>query len=116
MERQVTFSCSLKPIARLQELSQRLFLGRPRFRPPVVLPARQRRQRHQDRLGATAGLETEAGAAVVEQVELDVATATVELEAALALGPGCRAPPLGDRQVSGQNVIADAALEGEARS
>ena len=44
-------------------------------------PLRQRRQAHQDGVDVAAGLEPEKGAAVVEQVELDVAAA--ELEQAL---------------------------------
>jgi hypothetical protein len=42
-----------------------------------------RRPRHQDRLDIAAGLQTERRAAVVEQVELDIAAATNELMAPL---------------------------------
>src|SRR5690242_18153779 len=50
-------------------------------------PLHDRRHRRQDRLDITAGAQTENGAAVVEQVELDIAAAAHELFLALGLGP-----------------------------
>jgi hypothetical protein len=50
-------------------------------------PSGERRQRHQDRLDIAAGLEPELGAAVVEQVEFDIAAAADELMAPLFVGP-----------------------------
>ena len=47
-------------------------------------PARLGRQRHQDRLDVAAGHQAELGAAVVQQVELDIAAAAHQL--VLALG------------------------------
>ena len=52
---------------------------------PVVFPARERRQRHQNRFGAAAGLQAERSAAVVYEIEFDITPATIQLEAALAL-------------------------------
>ena len=62
-------------------------------------PAHARRQRHQDRLGAPAGLQAEDRAAVVDEVELDVAAAPDLLPAPLGLAVGQVPPPLDDRQV-----------------
>ena len=59
-----------------------------RGRRPDQRPLRHRRQRHQHRLRVVAGLQPEAGAAVVEQVELGVAAALHQLRLALCLGPG----------------------------
>src|ERR1700693_4144321 len=50
-------------------------------------PLHHRRQRGQDRLDIAAGLEAENGAAVVEQVELDIAAAADQLLFALGLVP-----------------------------
>ena len=62
-------------------------------------PGRLRGQRHQDRLDIAAGLEAEQGAAVVEQVELDIAAAADQLVAALLVGP--RLGPCGARTIAG---------------
>ena len=79
------------PVARPQEVAVEPRLGRARLGPPVVAPGDDRRHRHQDALGAPARLQAEQRAAVVDQVELDVAAAAVGLEVALALAVGrCR--------------------------
>src|ERR1700744_1133086 len=51
-------------------------------------PLHLRRHRRQDRIHIAAGLEAERGAAIVEQVELDVASATDQLLFAVGRGPG----------------------------
>jgi hypothetical protein len=71
----------------------------------LVGPAGQRRHRQQDRLGAPARLQAEVGAAVPDQVELDITPAPVELEVALALAVGQGAPALDDRQVGAQEGV-----------
>src|SRR5688572_32447230 len=81
---------------------------------PVVFPARERRQRHQNRFGATAGLQAERSAAVVDEIEFDITPATIELEAALALAVLRGASARDDRQIRGEEMIADAALISEA--
>jgi hypothetical protein len=53
---------------------------------PVVAPVGHGGQGHEDRFGASLGLEAEDGSPVVDQVELDVAAASVELEVALRFG------------------------------
>src|SRR5690606_23394001 len=89
-------------------------LGAARLRLIAILPAYSRWQAHQDRLGAAAGLQAEQRSAVEHQVEFDVATATVQLELALALAPGHAAAALDDRQVGIEEGIADRALIAEA--
>src|SRR6185436_20888590 len=74
---------------------------------PVVAPGDQRRQRHQDRLGAAARLQAEQRAAVVDEVELDVAPAAIRLEGALALAEGMLPALLDDRRIGGQEMVAD---------
>src|SRR5215831_17882369 len=66
-------------------------------------PCRFGRQRHQDRLDIAAGLQAEHRAAVVEQVELDVAAAADELVTALLGGPGLSHPGPHDRREDGEN-------------
>src|SRR5262245_42373459 len=50
-------------------------------------PPHHRRQRGQDRIDVSAGAQTKDRAAVVEQIELDVAAAPDELLLALGLAP-----------------------------
>src|SRR6185503_15065218 len=51
-------------------------------------PPDQWRHGREDRLDIAAGLQAEDGAAVVEQVELHIATAPDELLLAVGIGPG----------------------------
>src|SRR5207302_224499 len=75
-------------------------------------PAHQRREAHEDRLGVAAALEAEQRAAVVDEVEFDVAAAPAQLCGAILLGPGNAAAPLDQRHVRGQEGLADASHEG----
>src|SRR5689334_18496951 len=61
-------------------------LAAARLRLVIVDPAHQRRQRHQNRFGAPASLQTEVRAAIIDQIEFDVAPAPDQLKLALALG------------------------------
>src|SRR5436189_1746278 len=90
---------TLHPIARLEKVGVELFFRRAGGGLPVVAPLDARRERHEDRLGAAAGLQAEQGAAVVDQVELDVAAAAVGLEAALALAVRRVLSFIDDRQI-----------------
>ena len=81
---------------------------------PVVFPAHQRRQGHQDRFGAPAGLQTKQRAPVVNQVELDIAAPPVELEVPLPLTPGHGLATGDDGPVGGHITVADGPQEGEA--
>src|SRR5262245_39423342 len=58
-----------------------------RFAATGSRPLHQRRQRGEDRLDVAAGLQPEHRAAIVEQVELDVAAAADELLLAVGLVP-----------------------------
>src|SRR6185312_9531990 len=102
------------PVPRHQERLVEARLGSPRLRLPVVAPAHQRRQRHQDRLRAPAGLEAEERAPVPHQVELHITAPPVELEVPLPLAVGGVPAPLDDGHIGGEEVVADALEEGEA--
>src|SRR5690606_1664572 len=88
-------------------------LGAAVLRLEAVFPAHARGQAHQDRLGPATALQAEQRAAVVDQVELDVAAAAVELELALALAIGGVLATLHDRQVGIEEAVADRAQVGE---
>src|ERR1700730_7119036 len=76
-------------------------------------PCRFRRQRHQDRLDIAAGLQAECGAAVVEQVELDIAAAAHELVASLLRRPGLPHPVPHDGREDGEEGVPDRSDKGE---
>src|SRR5882762_6452783 len=80
---------------------------------PIVIPSGERRHRHQNRLGAAAGLQAEQGSPIVDQIEFHIAAAPVQLEPALSLAVGLILAALEDGHVGGQKVIAYAAREGE---
>ena len=77
----------LQPVPGLQEVLEQPGFGCPRSRGVAVFPADQRGQAHEDGFGAPAGFDAEPGAAILQQVELDVAAAPVELPVALPGGP-----------------------------
>src|SRR5690606_12669268 len=97
-----------EPVARHQVVVQAR-LEAARLGRVAVFPAHQRWQAHQDRLGAAAALQPEVGASVVDQVELDVAAAPVQLELALPLAPGRVLAAFDDRQVGIEETVADRA-------
>src|SRR5207342_1190559 len=101
-----------QPVARPQVIGQSR-LGAAGFRGEAVFPAHPRRQAHQDRFAASARLQPEQRAAVVYQVELDVASAPVQLELALAFAMRHAAATFDDRQVGIEETIADRAQVGE---
>src|SRR3569833_1355168 len=76
-------------------------------------PPRQRRQGHQDRLDIAAGLQPEDRAAVIEQVELDIAAAPFQLVGAVLLGPRLVHMLPHDRLIGLEKTLADIACEGE---
>src|SRR5690606_29588719 len=76
-------------------------------------PGDQWRQRHQDRVRVAAGLEAELGAAVVQQVELHVAPAPLQLIGALGVGPGAIHVPRDQPRVDVEERLADLAGERE---
>src|SRR5205807_1024446 len=78
---------------------------------PVVAPRGARRQRHQDRFGTPAGLQAEQRAAVVHQVEFDVAAAPVGLEVLFCFAVWHLSTAFEDRPISVQKVISYGAGE-----
>src|SRR5512146_2455267 len=70
-------------------------------------PAHERREAHEDRVDVTPALQAEERAAVVDQVELDVAAAPAQLRRAIRLRARRGAAPLDDRDVGGEEGRAD---------
>src|ERR1039458_9350024 len=81
-------------------------LRRSWYRAPVVVPADQRRQGHQNRLGATARLQAEQCAAVVNEIEFHVSAAPIELKISLALAPWLVHAAFHAGHVSRKDVLA----------
>src|SRR6185369_12166815 len=77
----------------------------------ALWPRGFRRQRHQDRLDIAAGLQPEAGAAVVQQVELDIAPAPDQLMATLFRRPRPVHPLPNDGGIDLEKRLADTAAE-----
>src|SRR5688500_8958540 len=105
------------PLARRAQHGERGGLGAAGLGLVPVLPARLERQRHQDALDAPAGAQAEARAAVVHQVELDVAAAAQPLPPPLALAPRRADAPADQRQVGGHEggrAVRDEGEEGLA--
>src|SRR5215831_18815327 len=78
-------------------------------------PLHQRRQRGENRIDVAAGTQPEDGAAVVEQVELDVAAAPDELVLALGLAPWHGEVSSHQLRVDRVEGAADLLGEGEIR-
>src|SRR5260370_42393231 len=69
------------------------------------------RQANEDRLDASHGLECEQGAAVIEQIELDITATAPELPSALGVAVGLAHVTLEDRAVGRKKMIAGVAHE-----
>src|SRR5690606_21761340 len=95
--------------ARLKKKVVEARFGRIRFRVPIVFPAGEWGHGDENRFGASAALESEKGAPVEDEVELDVASASIELEIPFAFAPGCRFAAGNDRTVSGEKPVSDGA-------
>src|SRR3954447_21048853 len=76
-------------------------------------PFHRRRHRGENRLDVAAGLEAEDRAAVVEQVELDVAAAPHLLLVAVGGAPRRREIAAHDLRIDREEGLADVAGEGE---
>src|SRR4051812_22216759 len=101
-----------QPAARLEPVFQVGFAG-PFGKLRVVLPADQRRQRHQDRLDAAISLQTKSSSAVVDEVELDVAAAPEQLKLPLALTERIILPSFDDGKIGVQERLAAVLHEGK---
>src|SRR5690606_15873388 len=86
---------------------------RSRPEPRRLGPLHHGRHGAEDRLDIAAGLQPEHGAAVVEQVELDIAAAPDQLFLALRVGPGLLHAAGDDVRVDLQEGLADGLGEGE---
>src|SRR5216683_2545317 len=87
-----------------------------KYRKPNELASRPPnlgRQGHQDRLDIAAGHQAELGAAVVQQVELDVAAAPHQLVFALGFRPRLVHVPAHQLGIDREEGLADVAGEGE---
>src|SRR2546423_190689 len=96
----------LFPVAGLQEVFVEPFFRRSGLGLPVVAPGGVRRQRHQDRLGAPARLQAEERPTVVDQVELDIPPAAVELEVPFTLSVRGVLASLEEREVRRNKGVA----------
>ena len=107
-------TAELDPIAGLQEPILEISLRASRGRLPVVTPLHGRRHRRQDRLDSPSRLDPVLRSAVVEEVELDVASPAQQLELPLGLAVGCLLPQLDQRQVGREVAVAGPPDELEA--
>src|SRR5437870_7098321 len=80
---------------------------------PRLGPGRLRRQGHQDRLDIAAGAQPEPGAAVVEQVEFDIAAAAHQLMLPLLRRPGPVHPRPHDTREDREKGFPDGPDKGE---
>jgi uncharacterized membrane protein YfcA len=71
------------------------------------------RHRGQDGVDIAAGLQAEDGAAVIQQIEFDIAAAPDQLLVAIGLRPWCREIPPDQFRVDFQEGAADALREGK---
>ena len=81
----------------------------------IVVPTDKWRERHKDGFGASFGLEAEECAAIINEVELDVAPASVELKLALCFGRGQVLTSFDNRPVGGNEVVADRTKKSKGR-
>src|ERR1700676_948910 len=78
---------------------------------PIVFPANQRRQRHQDGFGAAARLQAEQCASIVNQIEFDIAAPPVELKLPLAIAVRLVLAAFQNGHECRQKMLTDAALK-----
>ena len=74
----------LSPIPWLKKFQSLGFAG-PRFGFEIVNPSHQRRKTHQNGFGSATRFKTENRAAIVEEIELDIAAAAIKLILTLLL-------------------------------
>ena len=84
-------------------------------RRPVV-PACDGRERHQNALRPAAGSQAEVRPAIVEEVELDIATAAQTLPGAVTAGERLLEPALDDRKVRRHDRVRAARYERKHRT
>src|SRR5438132_4510089 len=109
-ERHGEASSFIEPVA-CAEVIPRFGFAAARRGTIIITPAHQRRQRHQDGFRAPARLQAEVRAAIIDQIEFDVAPAPYQLELALRFGVRRVTSPLSDGHVSRQECAADSPHE-----
>src|SRR5437867_6321475 len=102
-------SGSGEPIAPDKKVGIELRFGTVGLGLPVVAPFHERRERHQNGLGAPVRLQTKQRPPVVHQVEFDVSTAPISLEIALPFAVRQILAPEQNRFIGGEKMISDAA-------
>jgi len=102
-----------QPVSWPKEIRVEVRLRRARYRLPPVFPADQRRETHEDALGASLALDTEMGAPVLKQIKLNITPPTIELEMTLLIRVGGSSPPVDDHLIGGPEGITDSAEKGE---
>src|SRR5690349_76732 len=100
-------SFAIEPVFRDQEVAVQARFVATRSRCPIVAPPDERRERKKNRFGAPAGLQTEQRTAIPDEIEFDVAPATIRLEIALALAKRLVLPSHENWLVSREKVITD---------
>src|SRR6267142_693359 len=97
---------SSHPVSRLEEF-QSLRFHRSGFGLEVVNPPHKWRKAHENRLGSSASFQSKDRPAIIEEVELDIPAAPVELIFAFAVSVGQVHPPLCDWQIRVQERVTD---------
>src|SRR5881396_2068710 len=104
-----------QPVSRSQEIPIESSFRARRIRLPVITPLHQRGQGHQYRLSAAGRLQAEQRAAIIDEIELDIAAAAISLEVSLTLAVRKIFPALDDGKISREKMVADGASELETR-
>jgi len=84
------------PFSRFEECFVEFGFWSVRFRLVVVFPFNHRRKRHKNGLGTTITLQAEVGAAIPNEVKLDVTASPIQLKFAFAISIGGLGSPLYD--------------------
>src|SRR6266567_3050827 len=105
---------SPQPIAGGQEIAIQLRLLAARLRTPIVAPPDDWRQRHENRLGTPVRLQPEDRPSVVDEIELDIASAAIRLKIALALAVGQVLAPQQHGNIGVEKAVAYASGQCEA--
>ena len=103
-----------EPVTRLEKPSVELSLGSVGFRLRIIIPTHQRRKGHEYGLDTPARFEAEAGASVIEEVELDVAPTAVELKGSLGFTVRMVFTSGDDGLIGWDEVVADTTHEAKA--
>src|SRR5881396_2648059 len=104
-----------QPVSRSQEIPIESSFRTRRIRLPVITPLHERGQGHQYRFGAAGRLQAEQRAAIINEIELDIAAAAIGLEIPLALAVRKTFPALDNGKIGLKKMVADAASKLEAR-